>query len=451
MKASQLEFSPEIIRRKRDGETLSREEIEAFVRGVADGTVPDYQASALLMAIFFQGMNLDETVALTDAMSKSGKMFELGDVPGVKVDKHSTGGIGDKVSIVLAPLVAACGLTVPMMAGRGLGHTGGTIDKLESIPGYRTELSESEFKKVLSEVGCAIIGQSKEICPADRKLYALRDVTSTVECIPLITASILSKKIAEGTQGLVLDLKVGNGAFMKTLPQARKLAKTMSKVAQKLGLKFRVVFTCMDQPLGYGAGNAIEILECIEVLRNHSIPGADRTKKSLSSTDLKELTLQLAAQMLEVSGKAKSITEGRKIAAAKLQDGSAWEVFKKMVSAQGGDLDGFLAQNSTLFQEVHTYSADKKGFLASINTEAIGTTLAQLGAGRLKLTDQIDPSVGFLFHKKLGSRVNPGDAIVTIVGPAPKDKFRIDEAFRGAIQISSTRKAVPKLIFEVMK
>jgi pyrimidine-nucleoside phosphorylase len=446
-----LEFTPDVIRKKRDGEELSPAEIRGFVKGVSEGSIPDYQISAFLMATFFKGMTLDETVALTDAMSRSGKRFDLDGLKGTKVDKHSTGGIGDKVSIILAPLAAACGLTVPMMAGRGLGHTGGTIDKLESIPGYNTVLSEQAFQKVLSQVGCAIIGQSAEICPADRKLYAMRDVTSTVECIPLITASILSKKIAEGTQGLVLDLKVGNGAFMKTLPQARKLAKTMSQVAKKLGLKFRVVFTCMDQPLGYGAGNALEILECIEVLRNQVIPGKDRGKKNLVSTDLKELTLQLAAHMLELGGITKTVSEGRKLAIARLQDGSAWEKFKEMVSAQGGNLDEFLSTHGQLFKDTYEFKAEKRGYISSMDTQQIGLTLTQLGAGRLKLSDTVDPKIGFVFHKKLGSKVQPGEVILTAVGTSVQTRAQIDASMKESIQISSNRKSVPKLIFEVMK
>ncbi|MGZ3689804.1 MAG: thymidine phosphorylase, partial [Bdellovibrionota bacterium] len=320
-----------IIQKKRDGEELEAAEIAGFVRGITSGEVADYQATAFLMAVFFKGMTLDETVALTRAMLESGERYDLSAIPGKKVDKHSTGGVGDKVSLILAPLAAACGLKVPMMSGRGLGHSGGTLDKLESIPGFDVKLSRERFEHVLKNIGCAMIGQSEKIAPADKKLYALRDVTATVECIPLIVASILSKKLAEGTDALVLDVKVGSGAFMKSRDQARKLAKTLTAVARKSGLICRALLTNMDQPLGYAVGNALEVQESIEILMGAKNP-------EYASGDLRELTIQLCAEMLEAGKIVKGQAEARKLAGARLADGSAWRIFQDLVAAQGGQV-----------------------------------------------------------------------------------------------------------------
>lgn len=319
-----------IIKKKRDGKELMPSEIQNLVQGLCTGTVADYQITAFLMAVFFQGMTLNETIAFTQSMLNSGEKYDLSHVPGPKVDKHSTGGVGDKVSLILAPLAAACGLIVPMMSGRGLGNSGGTLDKLESIPGFDVQLEQKQFVEILAEVGCAMVGQSNRIIPADKKLYALRDVTGTVECIPLIVASILSKKLAEGAEALVLDVKVGSGAFMKTRTSARKLAKTLIQVAKKLGLPCRAFLTNMDQPLGYSVGNALELREALEVLKNEK-------KEDLCSADLKELTIQLCAQMLDLGGICRNITEGRKLAHGKLIDGSAWKYFLKLVEKQKGD------------------------------------------------------------------------------------------------------------------
>ena len=424
------------------------------------GEFADYQASALLMATYLKGMTLNETVELTRAMVESGEKYDLSSISGKKIDKHSTGGVGDKVSLILAPLAAACGLKVPMMSGRGLGHTGGTLDKLETIKGFNTQLSRSEFDSVLKEVGTAMIGQSKTIAPADRKLYALRDVTGTVECIPLICASILSKKIAEGANGLVLDVKVGSGAFMKTKDQARKLAKTLVQVGKKLGLPIRAVLSDMNQPLGYAVGNAIEVIECFEILSGkHLLPW----EGDFCSSDLRELTIQLTAHMLEVAKISHSTADARRLAQKKLDDGSAKEIFLKMVKAQGGDDSIFRLSEEkiapALLNKYHlkhfTISAKKKGFVSKMQTQDIGECLIRLGGGRMKVSDQVNGGVGLLFHKKLGSQVKPGESLVTIIYDAktctPTCLKEIESNLSHAIELSTSRKPTPKLVIEVLK
>ncbi|MBC7692138.1 MAG: thymidine phosphorylase [Methylotenera sp.] len=432
-----------IIQKKRDGEALKEAEIRFFIQGISTNEIPDYQATAFLMAVYFQGMTLDETVALTRAMLESGERYDLSHIPGFKVDKHSTGGVGDKVSLILAPLAAACGLKVPMMAGRGLGHSGGTLDKLESITGYDVRISKTRFAEIITKVGCSIIGQSDKIAPADRKLYSLRDVTATVECIPLIVASILSKKLAEGTQALVMDIKVGNGAFMKSKEEARKLSRTLIQVAKKLGLPCRAILTNMDQPLGNTAGNAIEVIESIELLRNER-PAAD----------LKEITIQLCAHMLELGKVVKNLSEGRKLAHARLADGSAWQIFQDMVKAQGGSLEQILDTKKL----PHTsrslvWKATKRGYITRMDTEVLGKILVELGGGRKKASDSVDPRVGFYFHKKLGARVQSGDPVATVyvAEKMPTELLKELEAlFQEAVEIRGERKSVPKLISEVL-
>jgi pyrimidine-nucleoside phosphorylase len=434
----------EILQRKRDGGSLSKDAIQFFVNGVTQGTIPDYQISALLMAIYLQGMSIEETTALTLAMRDSGKVLQLKKLKKPKVDKHSTGGVGDKVTIILAPLAAACGLIVPSMAGRGLGHTGGTIDKLEAIPGYRVVLGEEEFISVLERVGCAIIGQSAEVAPCDRKLYALRDVTATIDCIPLITSSILSKKMAEGTDGLVLDIKVGNGAFMKTKREATALAKTLKSVGSKAGLKIKITLSNMDQPLGYAAGNAIEIYECIEVLRNETL-----NPFGLKSPDLRQLTIHLCAQMLEVGGIVRSLSEGRKLAQQKLHDGSALKVFREMIVAQGGRGD-IVSDPSSLFraERVIEIAADRSGFLSFIDTYEIGRILIAMGAGRKTIVDSIDLQAGLLMHKKLGMNVKKGEALVTVFCRNTIDTQAIISRLRGTLKITSTKPRTKPLMLE---
>jgi len=447
-------FNPSlIIKKKRDGLKLSKEEISAFIGGLSSdasgnlpgknvATVTDYQATAFLMAVYFSGMSLDETIALTEAMLRSGERYDLSKIPGFKVDKHSTGGVGDKVSLILAPLAAACGLKVPMMSGRGLGFSGGTLDKLESIRGFDVHLSREKFEKTLESVGCAMIGQSEKIAPADKKLYALRDVTATVECIPLITASILSKKMAEGTEALILDVKVGSGAFMKTREEARKLAKTLTQVAKKMKLPTRAILTNMNQPLGYAVGNALEVQECVEILRNEK-------RTDSSSADLKELTIQLCAHMLELGKVVRNMTEGRKLAHSKLLDGSAWKVFQAMVRTQGGDVNQIThPENLPLAQRRVSWSSKKRGFINKMNTENIGLLLIELGGGRRKTSDVIDPGVGMVFHKKLGSPIQVGEPIATIYAQTHMDLTELEQKFHQSIEITKARKPVPKLIFE---
>jgi pyrimidine-nucleoside phosphorylase len=430
-----------LIAKKRDGAELEPQEIADFIAGICSGEIADYQATAFLMAVYFRGMTLKETAALTQAMVDSGERYDHSHIPGCKVDKHSTGGVGDKVSLILAPLAASCGLRVPMMSGRGLGHTGGTLDKLEAIPGFDVHLSRERFDQVLSQVGCAMIGQSATIAPADKKLYALRDVTATVECIPLITASILSKKMAEGAEALVMDVKVGSGAFMKSRAQAKLLAKSITAVGKRLGLQVRTLLTSMNQPLGYSVGNALEVRECIEILRG-------QTSDQLASGDLKELTIQLCAQMLEMGKVVRSLAEGRKLAHAKLGDGSAWQVFRALVAAQGGSLEHI--ENPEKLAESPrklVWKAKKRGFLAKMDAEAIGRILVEMGGGRKKATDSIDPAVGMVFHRKLGSRIDAGDAIVTVHAPASgPDLEELERRFHQALEISPQRKPVPRLI-----
>jgi pyrimidine-nucleoside phosphorylase len=439
-----------IIQKKRDGGELSPQEIQAFIRGLTSGEVADYQATAFLMATFFQGMTLDETVSLTRAMLDSGEKCELKSVPGFKVDKHSTGGVGDKVSLILAPLAAACGLKVPMMAGRGLGHSGGTLDKLESITGFETRPTPKRFEDILRTVGCAIIGQSEKVAPADKKLYALRDVTATVDCIPLIVASILSKKAAEGTQGLVMDVKVGNGAFMKSRAEARKLAQTLVDVGGKLGLQVRALLTDMNQPLGYAVGNAIEVQECIEIMRA-GIEPAKKPEGHAGSGDLKELTIQLCSHMIEMAEAALNRVEARKLAHQKLADGSAWQKFQAMVEAQGGSL-AQIASPSKLPRASRslTWKAPKRGYLSAIDTQAIGEILVELGGGRKRAADSVDFGVGLVFHAKLGTRLQTGDPIATAFVPAKFDIGSIEKTFYDSLEITGSRKPVPRLILETL-
>jgi pyrimidine-nucleoside phosphorylase len=396
----------EIIRKKRDGGALSPSEIAAFIRGVTDGSVPDYQAAALLMAIFLRGLDGAELAALTDAMLHSGDVLDLSDIPLCKVDKHSTGGVGDKISLHLAPAVAACGVAVPMISGRGLGHTGGTLDKLESIPGFDVNLDESRFRRVLRECGLALIGQTERLAPADKRLYALRDVTGTVESIPLIAASIMSKKLAEGIDGLVLDVKVGSGAFMKTRGQARALAETLVDIGRRAGRRVSAFLTDMDQPLGRMVGNAAEVQESLEVLRGRGEP------------DLVELTLALGGEMLVLGNAVKTYDEGRERIARALGDGSALERFERCVAAQGGKLPsttrGWLADDGV---EVHAGS----GFVAAIDAEQIGLGALALGAGRTRKEDAIDPGTFVWLKKKVGERVGDGEPVAWFSAPRRGD------------------------------
>lgn len=381
----------DLIRRKREGGILEPQEVRWLIRGLCSGEVPEYQWSALLMAILWRGMSLEETEALTAAMMDSGTIVDLSTITGRKIDKHSTGGVGDKTSLVIAPIVSACGVRVPMVSGRGLGHTGGTLDKLESIPGFRTDLNLDEYKRVLSDCGLVLIGQTQEIAPADRRLYALRDATATVESIPLITASILSKKLAEGIDGLVLDVKTGNGAFMEELHDARALAESMCGIGRGLGKTIVALISRMDQPLGKAVGNAVEVAECVRCLRGD---GPD---------DLRELSIELASEMLLLGGVADSLEEARAKCYRSIHDGSALERLRRVVQTQGGDpgvLDDLtrLPVPSVLCE----VPSPRKGYVTAIRARTIGQAAMRLGAGRARIEDQIDHAVGVLLNKKCG-------------------------------------------------
>lgn len=384
----------EIIHRKREGATLSPGEIEWFIRSYTAGEVPDYQAAALLMAIFFRGLDDEELQVWTRAMLHSGEVLDLSSIGRPTVDKHSTGGVGDKVSLPLAPLVAACGVPVPMIAGRGLGHTGGTLDKLEAIPGFRVDLSVARFRQQVEELGLSIIGQTAEIAPADRKLYALRDATATVESIPLIASSILSKKLAEGCDGLVLDVKVGQGAFMKRRDDARALAQTMVDIGKSMGRRMVALLTAMDQPLGLAVGNALEVRESVELLQGGG-PG-----------DLRELTVELGAEMLILGGVAGDRSEGRRRVEEAIASGAGMERFEAMVRAQGGDLRGLPQAD-----RVEAVPSPRAGVVGAIHAEEVGLAAASLGAGRSRKEDAIDPTVGFVLCKKVGDSVEQGEPL----------------------------------------
>ncbi len=393
----------DIIRIKRDGGSLTREQIEFFVRGVTDQTLPDYQASALLMAVVLRGMTAEETAWLTDAMVRSGIRVDLSGLPGSKVDKHSTGGVGDKTSLVLAPLAAACGVLVPMMSGRGLGHTGGTLDKLEAIPGFRVGLSLEELRAALEATGCAMLGQTSRIAPADKKLYALRDVTATVESVPLITASIMSKKIAEGIDGLVLDVKTGRGAFMKTLDDSRRLARSLVDTGRRAGVRTEALITSMDAPLGRAVGNALEVVECLETLKGR---GPD---------ELTDLSLRLAARMVRLGGAAASEDEAERMVRRALDSGAALEKWRQIVAHQGGDprtVDDYQRLPSAPGR--HLVRATRSGYVALLDAERIGRASVALGAGRNRVEDAVDPGVGIVVQATVGDPVREGEPVLEI-------------------------------------
>lgn len=393
----------DIIRVKRDGGALSREQIDVMVRGATDGSVPPYQLSAWLMAVWLRGMTPVETADLTEAMVTSGIRVDLSSVPGRKVDKHSTGGVGDKTSLVVAPIVAACGVPVPMMSGRGLGHTGGTLDKLEAIPGFHTRLTLAEFRAQLEDIGCALIGQTDDVAPADRTLYALRDVTATVESLPLICASILSKKIAEGIDALVLDVKTGAGAFMPDERDARALAEALVGLAEASGLTAAALLTTMDAPLGRCVGNALEVRECLDVMRGE---GPD---------DLVELSVELAAVMLRLGERADSLEAGRALARTALHDGAAMRVFRAIVERQGGDLR-VIDDPARLPQapSVEVFTADTDGYVTALHAGLLGHASLHLGAGRGRVDDEVDPAVGLVVRAPVGTRVTAGVPLLEV-------------------------------------
>lgn len=393
----------DLIRIKRDGGTLTAEQIQRLIAGYVAGEIPDYQIAAWAMAVYFNGMNSDELAALTQAMLNSGEVYDLSEIPGPTADKHSTGGVGDKVSLILAPVAAACGLYVPMVSGRGLGHTGGTLDKLESIPGFTTKLSRTRFVRQLKKVGIAMGGQTEKFVPADRLLYALRDVTATVESIPLISASIMSKKLAEGAQSLVLDVKTGNGAFMSKASDALKLAQTLVAIGRSMGRNVSALLTDMNQTLGRAVGNANEVAESIECL------------KGRGPADLMEVTLALTGRMLTLSGLAKDDANAKAMMQKSIETGAALEKFRQMVEAQGGDPK--IADNSKLLPAApkkRVVGAHDEGYLSEFKTRDIGTAAMLLGAGRAVKTDKIDPAVGIIVRARIGDKVERGQPIYEV-------------------------------------
>ena len=430
-----------ILDNKKRGKELSAEEIKFFIDGLMSGDVPDYQASALLMAIFLKGMTTAETAYLTDAMLYSGKVlsFEGKNV----VDKHSTGGIGDKTSFILAPIAAACGVKVPMIAGRGLGFTGGTVDKIESIKGFKTNLGLKEFEKRLNTRGVVLIGQTSQIAPADKKIYALRDVTATIDSIPLITASIMSKKLAEGANGIVMDIKVGNGAFMRTKSEARKLAKSIMGTAKRFDKNAVCLLTDMNQPLGNAVGNSLEIIESIEVLKGNG------------PKDLTDLSVILAAHMIHIGGVETSFNKALKAAKKSITDGSALKEFKDLIKSQGGDISVFTNYNKLdIAPEKTIFRAPKAGYIKSFQTSEIGFMCTELGGGRKIASDKIDMGVGFYFHKKIGDKVKLGEEMVTIYhrkNQRTKVEAILLKMEKTVIKISKTKIAKNELVLDIFK
>src|SRR5579871_4730513 len=429
----------DLIHRKRDGEELSTEEIAYVVDGYTNGTIPDYQASAFLMAVFFSGMTDREVSALTERMTNSGELVDLSSIKGVKVDKHSTGGVGDKTSLIAAPLAAAAGVIVPMISGRSLGHTGGTLDKLESIPGFRTDLSIDEFREQLGKHGLAFIGQTPEIAPADGKLYSLRDATATVESIPLIATSIMSKKLAVGLDAIVLDVKVGSGAFMKKQVEARRLAQMMVGIGRRMDKRVQALITDMSQPLGYAVGNALEVMEASQTLQN------------AGPTDLTRLSIELAARMIHLGKKAATLDEARRVAEERLVDGSGYKKFKQVVAAQGGNpqaLDKFeLLPNATGMREV---TSPRGGYVSLIDAEDIGVASNMIGAGRDRKEDAIDPAVGIILEVKVGEKVDAGSVLCRLYYTREERVEEAAEMVEDAFRISAQKPEERELILEVV-
>lgn len=424
----------DIIAKKRDGGELTKEEIQFFIRGYVAGEIPDYQASALMMAIYFKGMTAPETAALTMCMANSGETVDLSSIDGVKVDKHSTGGVGDKTTLIIAPIVASLGVRVAKMSGRGLGHTGGTVDKLESIPGFQTSIDREKFFDIVRRVGVSVIGQSGNLVPADKKLYALRDVTATVESIPLIASSIMSKKIAAGSDCILLDVKTGSGAFMKTVGDSVRLAEAMVSIGEHVGRRTIALITDMDRPLGNAIGNSLEVCEACETL------------KGRGPADLTAVCIELAGNMLYLAGKG-SMEDCKKMAAAQIGNGAGFEKFKEMVAAQGGDVS--VLDDNTKFPQAkirRSVCAQADGYLYSANTEQCGIASAELGAGREKKEDSIDYSAGIVLKKKVGDRVKKGEPIAVFY---TSDEARCAEAehvFESAVTIRSEAPAPVPLV-----
>ncbi|MBB5323506.1 pyrimidine-nucleoside phosphorylase [Anoxybacillus tepidamans] len=426
----------DLIEKKRDGYALTKEEIQFIIQGYTTGEIPDYQMSAFAMAVFFRGMTEEETAALTMAMVHSGDTIDLSEIEGIKVDKHSTGGVGDTTTLVLGPLVASVGVPVAKMSGRGLGHTGGTIDKLESVPGFHVEISNEEFIELVNKNKLAVVGQSGNLTPADKKLYALRDVTATVNSIPLIASSIMSKKIAAGADAIVLDVKTGAGAFMKELDDAKALAKAMVEIGKRVGRKTMAIISDMSQPLGYAVGNALEVKEAIDTLRGEG------------PADLQELCLVLGSHMVYLAEKASSLEEARHLLENAIKDGSALETFKRFLTAQGGDAS-VVDDPSKLPQAKYQIELEAKedGYVSKIVADEVGTAAMLLGAGRATKESTIDLAVGLVLRKKVGDAVKKGESLVTIYS----NTEQIDEVkqlLTESIKISSNRVTPPTLIYD---
>jgi len=414
----------EVIRKKRDGGVLTRDELEQFVAGYVEGRIPEYQMSAFLMAVYFKGMGPEETSTFADIMLHSGTVVDLSGIPGRKVDKHSTGGVGDKVSLILAPMVAACGVPVPMISGRGLGHTGGTLDKLESIPGFRTSLEIEEYRSVVRDIGLVLIGQTSEIAPADRKMYALRDVTATVESIPLIAGSIMSKKLAEGIDALVLDVKTGNGAFMRSYDESVALARALVAIGKSAGMEVLGFITDMDQPLGTAIGNWLEVAECIDCMRGKNVP------------DLMEVTYVLGGAMVHLGGKASSIAEGITQCRSAIWSGKAYEKFISVVERQGGDTavirDPARYPPARYRTEVRAKTA---GYVTGFSTTKIGFLSGSLGAGRIRVEDIVDPRAGIVLSKKIGDRVEKNDLLAILYSDTADTTEHAADGFAWCVSI----------------
>ena len=434
----------DVIRKKRDGEQLSSEEITFFIEGVTRGTIADYQTSALLMAIYLKGMNDAEQEVLTQAMLHSGNTLDFSGIAKPKADKHSTGGVGDKTSLLIAPMVAACGVCVPMISGRGLGHTGGTLDKLESIPGYRVDLSAEEFEGVLQTVGYAMSGQTAELAPADKKMYALRDATSTVEAIPLIVASIISKKGAAGLDAMVIDVKVGSGAFMRDEDQAKALAHALVRTGNSCGIRTRALLTDMNQPLGRAVGNSLEVKECVELLRGEGDEGAQ---------PVMELSLELSAHMLFLSHVDESLEAARERLRGVVESGAALECFRKNVAAQGGD-PRVCDEPETilpLVTESFKVESPRSGFITKVNTTEIGHAIAAIGGGRVRIDDTIDPSVGFIAEARIGDQISSDRLLGTVYCRDESKAREAGQRIQAAYEIGDQPPtAVPQLMREVI-
>ncbi|HLH03422.1 MAG TPA: thymidine phosphorylase [Bryobacteraceae bacterium] len=429
----------DLIHRKRDGEELAPQEIQFLIDGYTRNEIPDYQISAFLMAVFFSGMTDREVSVLTESMMNSGSVVDLSDIPGIKVDKHSTGGVGDKTSLIASPIAAAAGVVVPMISGRALGHTGGTLDKLESIPGFRTDLSIDEFRELLKVHGLAFIGQTPEVVPADNKLYALRDATATVESIPLIASSIMSKKLAVNLDALVLDVKVGSGALVKKQVEARRLAQMMVGIGRRLDKRVQALITDMSQPLGYAIGNALEVMEVSQTLQN------------AGPNDLTRISLELAARMIYLGKITKTLDEARELAQSKLLDGSGFQKFKEVIAAQGGNpqvLDRFdLLPNATGAQEITTA---RGGYVSAIDAELIGQASSMIGAGRNTKEDAIDPAVGVILEVKVGQKIDPGSILCRIYYTSEEHLEEAAELVEDAFKISQQPVEERDLILEVV-